>query len=62
MFTLALPNVRAISATVPGRFSIEIVNCLVLAMLGPPMAFGWELYACGRWERLRRVDGNNFDR
>src|ERR1019366_7036742 len=39
MFTLAFPNVRAISATVPGRFSIEIVNCLVLAMLDPPNGF-----------------------
>src|SRR5208282_592297 len=36
MFTLALPIVRASSATVPGRVSIEIVHCLVLAMLAPP--------------------------
>jgi hypothetical protein len=51
MFTLAPPKVRAISATVPGRFSIEIVNCLVLAMLAPPMAcwVGIIRLAVARW-------------
>src|SRR5712692_5347031 len=36
MFTLALPSVRAISATAPGRFSTAIVNCFVLAISAPP--------------------------
>jgi hypothetical protein len=31
-----LPSALAISATAPGRFSTEIVNCLILAILAPP--------------------------
>src|SRR5713101_2476103 len=41
MFTLALPRIPAISASVPGRFSQEIVSCFALGT-GVPPAGGFE--------------------
>src|SRR5207302_4413091 len=52
MFTLASPSVLAISATAPGLFSTEIVNCLVFAIAGTSSC-GERLYArVGKREAL----------
>src|SRR5712692_11647139 len=41
IFTLALPRIPAISASIPGRFSQEIVSCFALGT-GVPTAGGFE--------------------
>src|SRR6266849_797602 len=43
IFTLALPRIPAISASIPGRFSQEIVSCFALGT-GVPPAGGFEAH------------------